>query len=323
MQRDIAPDFARGSDQAPSPAILRTRADIDRLIIRLLFQWNAPRIEVQLDSLPPLHVQHTQQRLEQFHERTIGSWGVIAAGLVLALGSFHAWTRVRQWQQLGNVLIATVAVWLAGHFIEAVWRRLRLVWALVRLRRQVVTGKGLYAGSTQAPVDPEYDLATPGPAITPAASMTAATAAEARTAADADAVRSDQRAVLIADDADVAPVLGRFLVPWPLPRIELRTNALPALDLQRTQQRLTDLSAACNCVLGAVLAGITLLAGGFYIVMTSDDWWKWMNYWEVGPGLALAASVLGAGLAGWLIETALTRVRLAAVLLRLRSRLQS
>lgn len=319
MLRDIAP----GSDQGRLSAILRSREDIDRLIFRLLFEWNAPRIEVHLDSLPALHVQHTQQRLEQFHERTIGSWGVIAAGLVLALGSFHAWTRVRQWQQLGNVLIATVAVWMVGQVLEAAWRRLRLVWALARLRRQLVTGKGLYAGSTHAPVDPEYDSATLQSAALVAATSVAATSPEPGSLADVGAASADPRPARIASASDIAPVVRRLLSPWPLPRIELQVAGLPPLDLQRAQQRLTELSAGCNCVLGAVLAGTTLMAGGFYIVMTSDEWWEWMNYWEVGPGLVLAAGVVGAGVAGWLIETALTRFRLAAVLLRLRSRLQA
>ncbi len=321
MQHDIAP----GSASNPSHAVLRTAEDITHLIRRLFIVLEVPRIEVDLHTLPALHVQHTQERLEQLRERTIGSWGEIAAGVTLAVGAFIAWTEwtsLRQWQQMGNVLIATVAAWLAGHVLEAAWRRLRLIRALGRLRRQLLSGRGLYAGSTQAPVDPDYDAATLQSGTSLAALSRRMRLADAEVAGPAPEPARIVRA------SDIAPVVGRVLLPWRLPRIELNTPDLPALDMQRTQQRVTLLSASCNCVLGALLAAMTLLAGGLYIVMTSAEkwwveWWEWPRYWDAGPGLRLTLLVAGAGIAGWVVETVWTRLRLTAVLLGLWGRLRA
>lgn len=321
MLHDIAP----GNASNPSHVVLRTAEDISRLIRRLFIVLDVPRIEVDLHTLPALHVQHTQERLEQLRERTIGSWGEIAAGVTLAVGGFIAWTEwtsLRQWQQMGNVLVVTVAAWLAGRVLEAAWRRLRLIWALRRLRRQMLSGKGLYAGSTQAPVDPEYDSAT----LQSAPSLAALS--RRMGLADAGIAEPKPEPARIVRASDIAPVIGRVLIPWRVPRIELNTSELPVLDLQRTQQRITRLSASCNCVFGALLAAMTLLAGGLYIVMTSAEkwwveWWEWPRYWDAGPGMRLTLLVVAAGIAGWLIETVLTRLRLAAVLLGLWARLRA
>lgn len=321
MRHDIAP----GSASNPSHAVLRSAEDIICLIRRLFVVVEAPRVELDLNTLPALHVQRTQERLEQLRERTIGSWGEIAAGVTLTVGSFVAWTEwttLRQWQQMGSVLVATGAAWLTGQVLEAGWRRLRLIWALRRLRRQLQSGKGLYAGSTQAPVDPEYDTATLQSGAGLAALSRRVRLADARVA---ELVPDPARIVLA---SDIALVVGRVLIPWRLPRIELNTPDLPALDMQRTQQRVTLLSASCNCVLGALLAAMTLLAGGLYIVMTSAEkwwveWWEWPRYWDAGPGLRLTLLVVAAGIAGWLVETIVTRLRLAVVLLGLRGRLRA
>ena len=320
MLHDIAP--AGASSQGD--AVLHTAADITRLIRRLFIRLEVPRIEVCLHALPALHVQHTQERLEQLRERTIGSWGEISAGATLAVGGFVAWTEwtsLRQWQQMGNVLLVTAAAWLAGQALETAWRRLRLIWALWQLRRQLLSGKGLYAGATQAPPDPEYDAATLQSAVGLAA------LSRRMKLARVDVAKPGPAPVRIARATDVAAMVGRLLIPWRLPRVELDTPDLPALDMQRTQQRITLLSASCNCVLGALLAAMTTLAGGLYILMTStekwwEEWWEWPRQWDPGPGLRLTLLVAGAGIAGWLLESVLTRLRLAAVLLGLRGRLR-
>jgi hypothetical protein len=321
MLHDIAPDSASN----PSHAVLRTAEDITLLIRRLFIAPDVPRIELDLHTLPALHVQHTQERLEQLRERKIGWWGEVAAGLTLAVGGFVAWTEwtsLRQWQQMGNVLVVTVATWLVGKVFEAAWRRLRLIWALRRLRRQVLSGKGRYAGITEPPVDPAYDSAT----LQSAPSLAALSRRMRLADAGIDEPKPEPARILRA--SDVAPVVGRVLIPWRLPRIELNTPELPVLDLQRTQQRITRISASCNCVLGALLAAMTLLAGGLYIVMTSAEkwwveWWEWPRYWDAGPGMRLTLLVVAAGIAGWLVETVLTRLRLAAVLLGLWGRLRA
>lgn len=317
MLRENAPGIAF----SPSPAILRTGADINRLILRLLVRWTAPRIEVRLDALPPLHVQHTQQRLEQLHERTIGSWGEIAGGLTLVVGGFHAWTQARQWQQLGVVLAAVAAVWVTGQLLEATWRRGRLVWAVLRLKRQLTTGRGLYRGSTRPPSHPDYDSAMPasGRADLSARDVPPLQLRQApRAAADG----ADLKAVLIRQGPDIDPILRQLVMQWPLPRIELRVSGLPELDLQRLQHTLTRLATSCNCVLGALFAAATLLVGGFFILMTNDEFWEWMGNSEVRQGFLLASGVVGAGILGWMLETLVTRLRLATLLLRLRSRLR-
>lgn len=318
MLRDSAP----GMDSTPAHAILRTGADINHLILRLLVKWNAPRIEVRLDALPPLHVQHTQQRLEQLYERTIGSWGEIAGGVTLVVGGFHAWTQVRQWQQLGTVLAAVAAVWVTGQLLEAAWRRARLLWAVWRLKRQLITGKGLYRGSTRLPSHPDYDSAMPTSGV---ANLSARDALplQIQQARRADTVGPDLQAVLIRQGPDIDPILRRLARPWRLPRIEIRASGLPELDVQRMQHTLTSLAGSCNCVLGAVFAAVTLMAGGFYIIMANDEFWEWMGNGEVAQGILLTASVVGAGILGWMMETLINRLRLAALLLRLRSRLRA
>ncbi len=323
MLRDIAP----GSDSGPSHVVLRTATDVSRLIIRLFFLWSAPRIEVQLDTLPPLHVQHTQQRLEQLHERTIGSWGEIAAGATFVVGAFHAWTRARQWQQLGKVLAAVVVVWVAGQLLEAAWRRARLIWALWRLKRQLVTGKGLYKGSTRPPSNPDYDAAAGGSGAAASAGLAARLLIRAAPRLPSGTPKPEPgphpEVLLIEQASDIDPVLRKLRHSWRLPRIEVRASGLPDLYLQRTQHRLVQLLGSCNCVLGALFAAVTLLAGGFYILMTTDEFWEWMSTWDTGPGILLTLSVAGAGIAGWGIEAVLTRLRLAAVLRGLRSRLRA
>lgn len=318
MLSDSAPEM----NPSPAHTILRTGADINRLIARLLYQWNAPRIEVQLDALPPLHVQHTQQRLEQLHERTIGSWGEIAGGVTLVVGGFHAWTQVRQWQQLGVVMAAVAAVWLTGQLLEAAWRRARLVWAVWRLKRQLRTGRGLYRGSTRPPSLPDYDSAIPTPSVADPVARDAQSP-RLRQLPRAGHAETPLDAVLIRQGSDIEPILRRLARQWRLPRIEIRASGLPELDLQRMQHTLTSLAGSCNCVLGALFAAITLLAGGFYIIMTSDEFWEWMGNGELGQGILLTAGVVGAGIAGWMMETLINRLRLAALLSRLRSRLRA
>lgn len=313
-------DIASGTRQGPPPAILRTSADINRLIVRLLLQWSPPRIDVQLESLPPLHVQHTQQHLELLHERTIGSWGEIAGGVTLVVGGFHAWTQVRQWQQLGVVMMAVAVVWLAGQLLEAAWRRGRLVWAVWRLKRQLRTGRGLYRGSTLPPSQPDYDSAIPTPSVSNLAARKVPFP-RVTEAAGARNAGTDLDAVLIRQGSDIDPVLRQLATRGRLPRIELRAS-LPELDLQRMQHTLTRISGSCNCVLGALFAALTLLAGGFYILMTGDEFWEWMGNSAVRQGVLLVGGVLGAGALGWMLETALNRLRLAALLLRLRNRLR-
>lgn len=307
-----------GSDLGPSHAVLRTVQDVNRLILRLFVVPEVPPIEVLVDTLPELHVQHTQQRLDQLRDHAIGWLGEVAAGVMLFLGFAYAWARDWQWQKLGIILMAVGAAWLAGRALEAAWGRLRLIWALCRLRRQLVTGKGLYGGSTQALADPAYDSATLQVVSSPAAMS------RRLGRADAGVAKPLPEPVRIGLAGDIAPVVGRVLLPWRLPRIELVASEQPALEMQRTQQRITSLSTSCNCVLGALLALGTLLGAGFYIVLSASRDWDWhKDYWDSRPGMLLAMAVVGAGIVGWLVETMFNRLRLAAVLLALRGRLRA
>jgi hypothetical protein len=314
MLHEIAPGSASGQGHA----VLQTAADITRLIRRLFIRLEVPRIEVNLRALPALHVQHTQQRLDHLRDHAIGWLGEVAAGVTLFLGFAYAWARDWKWQKLGIILMAVGAAWLAGRALEAVWGRLRLIWALWRLRRQLVTGKGLYGGSTRALADPAYDSATLQAAPSPAAMS------RRLGRADAGVAKPLPEPVRIALARDIAPVVGRVLLPWRLPRIELVASEQPALEMQRTQQRITWLSTSCNCVLGALLVLGTLLGAGFYIVLSNSRDWDWYKgYWDSRPGMLLAVAVVGAGIVGWLVETMFNRLRLAAVLLALRGRLRA
>jgi hypothetical protein len=113
---------------------------------------------------------------------------------------------------------------------------------------------------------------------------------------------------------DVDLMALRLLVRWRVPNIEVSTDTIPILEVQRAQHRIVRRSAACErLVVGPVLAAATILAGTFRIV------WYWKH--DLHDLWVLAGVVLAAWVAGNLLDMAWSRGRLLLELLRLRRRM--
>jgi hypothetical protein len=125
---------------------------------------------------------------------------------------------------------------------------------------------------------------------------------------------SGRSTVLVHDGADISQLILRLVLPWTLPRIEVRNDALPSRVLQLAQHRIVRLTEACNCVLGESLAGAILLFGSFGVWVVSQNW---------GDLALVLISAVYAGLLGKGIHIAWTRTRLLLVLLRLRGQLRA
>lgn len=120
--------------------------------------------------------------------------------------------------------------------------------------------------------------------------------------------------ILVQDVADINRVRTRVLTRWSLPHVEVSTGRFPTIAAQYAEDRFKHLADACNCLLGEILGGMTLLGGIFAA-------WVYTQRWR-DVGLALAAS-LAVFLAGKTIEIAFTRLRLLWVLGRLKRRFGS
>jgi hypothetical protein len=120
--------------------------------------------------------------------------------------------------------------------------------------------------------------------------------------------------ILLRDAADIHRAQVRVATRRTLPHLEVSTDRFPPLVAGRAQDRLSRLTDACNCLLGEVLGGATLLAG---IARA----WVWSRSW-VDAGLVLIAA-LAVLLIGKAIEICWTRMRMLLVLAGLRRRLDS
>jgi hypothetical protein len=116
------------------------------------------------------------------------------------------------------------------------------------------------------------------------------------------------------DAADIRRLRTHLLTHWEPPRIEVSTDRFPKRHAQRAQDRFAHLADGCNCLIGEVLGGATLLCGTFAVWVFSRSWLR--------LGLVLVAS-LGVLLIGKAIELAWTRLRLLLVLRGLRRRLDA
>lgn len=120
--------------------------------------------------------------------------------------------------------------------------------------------------------------------------------------------------ILLRDAADIRRAALRVATRWRPPRIEVSTGRFPVLAAQYAQQRFTRLANDCNCLLGEVLGGTTLVLG--------LGWgWVFNRSWS-DVGLVLVAALLTL-FTGKIIERAWTRARMLLVLLGLRRRLDS
>lgn len=293
--------------------VLRNAADFAPVLVHLISKRATPRIEVSFDALPALQVQHAQHRIAHLSDSR-NSLGELLAGIVLLGGCYFAWmlSRGRGWTlglglgHLGLAVIAALGAWLAGKVVGVAWTRFRLLLVLLLLRRSVVTGKSFARLVTSRNVTIEtvssFDEEAPR-------KPEKVRAAESRPH------------VILGNAADMNQV-HHLVTRWRLPRIEIRVDELPALDVQRAQDRIVRLSENCNCVLGSLLAAATLLFGSFYVVFLTNYDWVWMSVGGWLPmGLVLVCTPLAA-LIGWLLEVAWHRARLLLVLRRLKGQLE-
>jgi hypothetical protein len=100
----------------------------------------------------------------------------------------------------------------------------------------------------------------------------------------------------------------------------MQIEGLAPVVVQHAQHRFTRMSESCNCLLGILLAAATLLGRSYMSwasiqrsIWTSGQIWQHM--------LLIALSALYAGLIGWMLQAAWTRLRLMRVLHGLRHQL--
>ena len=303
--------------------LVRDVADIRRLNFHLLTRWTLPRVEIRIESLPAVVVQHAQHRMARISETCNCVLGVLLAAMTMLGGSYMRWASLQSWiwtsrqfwQHLVPVAMAALCAGLTGWVIEVAWTRIRLTQVLRRLRRRLVTGKTFDAPKRYT-----------GRAPPKSAAKNRAALEDDRVAADSlkrrpPISRPGRPKVLLRDTADMYRLVLHLFTHWRLPRVEISVAGIPAVDVQRAQHRIAHLSEGCNCVLAAWLAATTILIGSFSVEWISSHHWEW---WVSGGWGALglvAIAALCASFIGWAIEMVWTRVRLMLVLRGVRHRL--
>lgn len=303
--------------------ILRDAADLRRLSVRLFTHWRLPRADFRIDSLPPLASQRAQDRFTRLHEGCNCVIGELLGAATLLGGSFMVWKSVDGWIGMGWVIYGAVWVGLIGKVIELAWVRLRLLLVLAGLRRRIAAGgepteaDGAASAIAVQPfrraLNVEDDPVVQGPPV------------QRRN------VRTSPRrpSFLLREAADIDRLVLRVATHWRLPRIEIRTDALPPLEVQRAQVRVVRFSGPSSLLPAAFFAIAILLGGLLKVVWTEseawyysprEDWWLLRLDWSDVQPVVIAA--LCAGLAGAAIEVIWKRARLLLVLRALRRQLE-
>jgi hypothetical protein len=117
---------------------------------------------------------------------------------------------------------------------------------------------------------------------------------------------------LLRDTADINSLLVHLVTHRALPVVDVRVDKLPARDSHRVQHRFAQLSLACNCLVGELLGGATLLVGCSAAWASAHEW----RNLGLAIVVALAVALIGKG-----IEVGWTRARLVLALRDLRYRL--
>jgi hypothetical protein len=297
--------------------------DIHRAMIHLFTHRTLARVEFHIDTVPPVVLQRAQHHVTRISAARNGAFGAGLAAATFLVGtawmwvSFDSliWTPKQLWQNLGLLTITVAYAGLIGAGVEVVWRRLKLMRVLWRLRRRLVVGKtfkdpGIYTGRVSAP----------RAAVVTAALDSADHGHRMRSPLFS---RPKRPSVLLHDVADVRRLIIHLLTRWTLPRVRISVDGVATLDVQRAQHRIVRLSETCNCLLGACLAAVTLLGGAFYVEWTSIHSWDWAVPQSWGPlGLVFVAAP-AAALVGTAMERIWNRVRLMLVLHGVRHRLRA
>jgi hypothetical protein len=314
----------RGAVATEEPRIiLRDAADIKRVSLRLLTHWRLPRADFRIDSLPPLASQRAQDRFTRLHEGCNCVIGELLGAAMLLGGSFMVWKSVDGWIGMGWVVFAAVWIGLIGKLIELAWVRVRLLLVLAALQRRIAAG-GEPAGANEAvsPISVQPFRRALNAEDDPVVLRPPVERRVART--------SPRRpSVLLREAADIDRLVLRVATRWRLPRIEIRTDALPPLEVQRAQVRVVRFSGPASLLPAAFFATAILLGGLLNVIWTESeawfystrpDWWLLGLDWSDVQPVVIAA--LTAGLVGVAIEVIWKRARLVLVLRNLRGQLE-
>ena len=296
-------------------AIVRDSADINRLILHLFTHWTMPRVDLQIGTPPALAVQFAQHRIGLLAERCNCLLASVLAIATMLGGSYIVWTLDLGQRALLWVLLAVIYAGFIGKGLDIAWNRFSVTRVLWRLRTQLGSGEPIALARYEGRKSPDLSRGQK--------------AAKAFAANDADVendsatprlafARAARPKVVLHGVADVEHLMVHLLTHWNVPQVEIALDGLPALDTQRAQHRIRQLSAACNCMLGASLAGLTMLGGAFVVQWTRSYNWDWMVPESWGALAWVPAAALAAGVFGWMVEAAWTRVSLLRVLQGLR-----
>ncbi len=139
-----APAGTLQQDRARARFIVRTAADVNRLLLRSMLPWKLPRIEIAIDTLPALEIQRAQDRITRIHNASEQQIiGLVAASAVILFGAFrivvfhNPWTSAQDLKDFETLFFLGFLAWVAGRSVEIIWSRARLLRVLFRLRRQV------------------------------------------------------------------------------------------------------------------------------------------------------------------------------------------
>jgi hypothetical protein len=304
--------------------LVRDAADINRLIFHLFTHWTLPRVDFHIESAPAVAVQRIQHRIERISERRSSGIGLILTLTILLAGAALMWVSLQSliWtprqfgQNLGLTAIAALCAGSIGAGIYMAWIRMRILLVLGALRRRLVAGDTLDV--------PANYMGHAGPE--PAAKVAAAEDdGQVRDNLMRHSVfaRSRQPSVLLQDMAGFHRLIIHLFTHWTLPRVRIGVDGVATLDVQRAQHHIARLTDACDCELGAWLAGATVLGGAFYVEWTSTQNWDWWVPESWGPlGLVFVAAPV-AGLIGTVVQKLWNRMRLLLVLHRVRHRLRA
>lgn len=302
---------------------LHDAADVSRLMRHLLTHAEVPLVDIRIDSLPPVLVQLTQHRLARIAEAPTGGLGAALAAItflgltIVEWTSVHTmlWTLREFWQHVGVIVLAALCAGVFGVTAGAVWRRLHLIVVLRQLRRRLASGK------TLAEPAPYLGRLSPEPALQVSAAIDDDEAADAPPRRRARTWRRRRPSVSIHSTADLRPLVLHLLTHWRLPRVHINVGGVAPLEVQRAQHRIVLLSENCHCVLGASLAGATVLAGSFSVTWISTYDWDWYVPVAWGPLALVALAALCAAALGFTMDMIWSRVQLLRVLRSVRHQL--
>jgi hypothetical protein len=149
------PKSSRRKPRRRPKVVLGSAADITRLGLRVATHWTLPRAEIRIAGIPEQAVQRAQHR----YVRIADSGSYLLAGVLTALTllvgvlyvlwkqvpdsdpleSLDPWRKTLGWSNVEPVVIAALCAGLLGWAIERLVIRVRLLWVLLRLRRNLHT----------------------------------------------------------------------------------------------------------------------------------------------------------------------------------------